>query len=73
MVHIREYCTTEEAADSTCPKPSLPKSVQQNTSAVQPATFELQTENNATTAGKRQQLFSVCHCPGHYKRSCPQK
>ena len=63
--HIREYCTTEEAADSTCPKPSLLKSVQQNTSAVLPATSELQTENNATTAGKRQQLCSVCHCPGH--------
>ena len=73
--HIREYCTTEEAADSTCPKPSLPKSVQQNSSAVLPATSELQSEpqSNATKAGKRQRLCSVCHCPGHNKRSCPQK
>jgi len=63
--HVREYCTTEESADSTCPKPSLPKSVQQNSSAVLPATSELQSEpqSNATKAGKRQRLCSVCHCP----------
>jgi len=72
--HIREYCTTEKSADSTCPKPSLSKSVHQNSSAVLPATSELQSEpqSNATTAGKCQQLCSVSHCPGH-KRSCPQK
>ena len=73
--HIREFCTTEEAADSTCPKPSLPKSTQQNSSAVLPATSELQSEpqSTATTSGKCQRLCSVCHCPGHNKHSCAKK
>ena len=67
--------SAEEAADSTCPKPSLPKSTQQNSSAVLPATSELQSEpqSTATTSGKCQRLCSVCHCPGHNKRSCAKK
>ena len=72
--HIREFCTTEEAADSTCPKPQLPKPTQRNPSAVQPVTTELQSGPTVKISrDKRQRLCSVCHCPGHNKRSCPKK
>lgn len=65
---IREFCTTEEAADATCPKPSLPKQNQPTTTTSEP-----QPEPNGTGTSKRQRLCSVCRLPGHNKRSCPEK
>ena len=62
---IREFCTTEEAANSTCPKPSLPKP--------NSAVLTESSEPQLTEAGTRKRrLCSVCRHPGHNKRSCPE-
>ena len=64
--HIREYCTTVEAADMTCPKPSCHQSNKHRT-----ATVSAPPQNRFT--GKKQRLCSVCRCPGHNKQSCSKK
>ena len=58
---IREFCTTIEVADLTCPEPSCPKSNHQQSLDIEP-------RNKS-----RQRLSSVCHRPGHNKRSCTEK
>ena len=63
---IREFCSTNEAADLTCPKPSHPKSNQQNL-----AVDQSQPSNPST--GKHQRLCSVCRLPGHNKCSCTKR
>lgn len=65
---IRSHCKSNLAADLTCPKPREPKPTGASCShsSVEPM-------NDGPPSPKKRRNCSVCHQPGHTKRSCPAK
>ena len=61
---IRPQCKSTLAADLTCPEPSMPKS--QDDESESSCSISI----DSTT---RKRTCSVCHNPGHNKRTCPSK
>ena len=73
---IRQLCHTNLSRDITCPKPSQPKV--QSASKTLDATVSCAADCNAVsesvvTAGSKRCLCSICHSPGHNKKTCPNK
>lgn len=66
---IRPHCKSNLAADMTCPKPLMPKP---SLSSSRNTDIEARPEST-TTSSKPKRTRSVCHKPGHTKRTCPSK
>ena len=68
----RPHCKSNLAADLTCPKPSVPKPL---LSLSRNAYTNIQdtAENSSTSTSKRKRSCSICHNPGHTKRTCTLK
>ena len=76
---IRPLCHTNLARDLTCPKPTLPKPHgAKKKNMVTPTTVSCasameEDHSGIVLAGTKRRLCSVCHNPGHNKKTCPNK
>ena len=76
---ICPLCHTNLARDLTCPKPTLPKPHgAKKKNMVTPTTVSCasameEDHSGIVLAGTKRRLCSVCHNPGHNKKTCPNK
>ena len=70
---IRPFCSSNLAADLTCPKPSLSKPRSQVDRGEDEDNTSTATSSESATKRKRTVTCSCCGQEGHTKRTCPSK